>query len=263
MKIPLEIIPLAYETAKKVYDKKMTLKVGKLLIAGDRKVNLNSSADYINNYKYLVEGKKFSRTLNYPSMEYFLENIYLDKGIYGLDKALQALKLHIEYYEEIQNTRMTLMRKLLSKFQTSNSLDISNLTEQSEIQIEIVGAQITKAEILRQLLNLKLTDGETVKFSGKTYKRDNVATALIKELRDFKCQFCGKFILKKDGSKYIEAAHINPKHLKGNESISNILLLCPNHHKEFDLGHKKIIEQTTEFIKIEMNGIKYKIEFES
>ena len=45
-----------------------------------------------------------------------------------------------------------------------------------------------------------------------------------------------------DGSFYIEAAHIKPKSQQGTETPDNILILCPNHHKEFDLGKREIIE---------------------
>lgn len=52
-------------------------------------------------------------------------------------------------------------------------------------------------------------------------------------------KICSTTIMKKDGRKYVEAAHIKSKHLKGRETLSNIILLCPNYHKEFDLGNFK------------------------
>lgn len=84
----------------------------------------------------------------------------------------------------------------------------------------------------------------------------------MKILRDFKCQICETTILKKDGKYYIEATHITPKKSKGSESPDNILILCPNHHKEFDLGDKKIIKRTTERIVFEINGKEYIISLE-
>ncbi|MBU0559050.1 MAG: HNH endonuclease [Bacteroidetes bacterium] len=47
---------------------------------------------------------------------------------------------------------------------------------------------------------------------------------------------------KKNGDFYIEAAHIKPKHKKSKETPENILILCPNHHKEFDFGRRIIRE---------------------
>ena len=40
----------------------------------------------------------------------------------------------------------------------------------------------------------------------------------------------------------------------------NILILCPNHHKEFDKGDRKIIEHTNDKIIFELNKKKYQID---
>ena len=78
-------------------------------------------------------------------------------------------------------------------------------------------------------------------------------------MRDFKCQICSTSILKKDGSKYVEAAHIKPKNQKGRETLDNIILLCPNHHKEFDFGHLEIILHNINKIHFLLNDKQYKI----
>ena len=77
---------------------------------------------------------------------------------------------------------------------------------------------------------------------------------MIKYLRDFKCQICGVAIEKRDGQLYVEAAHIDPKHKKGTETLENIILLCPNHHKEFDLGSREILERNKDMIEFKLNG---------
>jgi HNH endonuclease len=112
----------------------------------------------------------------------------------------------------------------------------------------------SKADILSDLKNLKGTEPEEIVINRKTYKRDNKTIALIKILRDFKCQICGTTIKKKDGSKYVEAAHIKPKYQKGREMLDNIILLCPNHHKEFDFGHREIKLHNANQIKFVLNG---------
>ena len=117
----------------------------------------------------------------------------------------------------------------------------------------------TKSDILKDLKNLKDTDAEEIIVNHKTYKRDNKTIAQLKILRDFKCQICGHSIPKKDGSKYIEAAHIIPKHQKGRETPDNIILLCPNHHKEFDFGEPQIIVHNKEKIEFLLNGQRHKL----
>jgi len=98
-----------------------------------------------------------------------------------------------------------------------------------------------------------------VYFNGKRIGRDNATVSYIKILRSFKCQICGRNIRKRDGSLHVEGAHITEKKSSGPEIPSNILILCPNHHKEFDLGEREIIERDDNFIRFVMNGTEYRI----
>ena len=134
----------------------------------------------------------------------------------------------------------------------------SDEKEQVELE-EFFGRHKSKADIQKELENLQGTDPEEVIVNHKTYKRDNKTIALIKIFRDFKCQICSTTIIKKDGSKYIEAAHIKAKHLKGRETLDNIILLCPNHHKEFDFGHLEIKLHDKKQIDFILNGQRHHI----
>lgn len=263
MKISEELTPIAYETSKKVYNNEISFSEGQKIIVGDNKMNKNSAADYINDFRCLLEGKRFTRTLNAFSMNYFLQNIYDDYGDDALKNSLNALMQHIEYYEAIQNVTMHKMRIIFEKFSDKFSLETIDEKEQNEIINIIKSNKRSKEEIINELLHLEETEPETVIIRGKAYKRENKIVAQIKFLRDFKCQFCGTTILKKDGTNYIEAAHIKAKHLKGRECLDNIILLCPNHHKEFDLGKLEIIDHKNKTLELFLNNNKYKIEFES
>jgi len=79
-----------------------------------------------------------------------------------------------------------------------------------------------------------------------TIRKDTKIINAIKGAAHFKCQFpnCGHQIKKKDGSFYIEVAHIKPVCKNGQSILGNLLVLCPNHHKEFDYGNVSITEQT-------------------
>ena len=109
------------------------------------------------------------------------------------------------------------------------------------------------------MINLKPTDPELIEIKSISYKRDNKTIAQLKILRDFKCQICGTAIKKKDGSYYVEAAHIKPKHQQGRETPDNIILLCPNHHKEFDFGDRIIHLQDTEKVIFTLNGQRHEL----
>ena len=116
MKIPLNIIPTAYKTSKKVYEGKMTLSEGTKHIAKEGRMNRGSAHDYIYNFRYLIQGKKFSRTLNASTMEYFFANFLKDYGSLRLENPLSALMQHIEYYEGKRNTTMHSMRGIYKKY---------------------------------------------------------------------------------------------------------------------------------------------------
>ncbi|WP_316799059.1 HNH endonuclease [Pedobacter frigidisoli] len=114
--------------------------------------------------------------------------------------------------------------------------------------------KFTKEELSLELKKLRKLEHEHVTINQKVYKRSVVAIAFIKILRHFKCQICGYRILKKTGGFYIEAAHITPKHKGGTEQIENIILLCPNHHKEFDHGEVEYLFRDNYHIEFIING---------
>ena len=72
---------------------------------------------------------------------------------------------------------------------------------------------------------------------AKYIKRNPELSKRIKELYGDKCFICGNAIRLKHSS-YSEAAHIKPlggKH-EGPDECNNVIVLCPNHHIEFDFG---------------------------
>jgi hypothetical protein len=68
--------------------------------------------------------------------------------------------------------------------------------------------------------------------------RDTEKSRRLKQEVDYTCQVCGTRISYPDGKGYAEAHHLKPlgKEHRGLDSEENMLVLCPNHHAEFDLG---------------------------
>ena len=138
-------------------------------------------------------------------------------------------------------------------------LDLINADEIEQQELTDIFKRKDKSELVDDLLKLKETESETTYVNHKVYKRDNKTIAQLKILRGFKCQICGVQIRKRNGDFYIEAAHIKPKHKKGCETPDNILILCPNHHKEFDYGDRSVKHHSKDMIKFELNGVDYEI----
>lgn len=68
--------------------------------------------------------------------------------------------------------------------------------------------------------------------------RDTAMSKGMKILYDYTCQMCRRTLISYDGLPYAEGAHIIPfgSPYKGPDVPSNILVLCPEHHTELDLG---------------------------
>lgn len=86
----------------------------------------------------------------------------------------------------------------------------------------------------------------------ETYRilRDTKLARQVKLLHRSCCQVCGYTIEMADGRRYAEAHHVIPLggvH-KGPDTLSNILVLCPNHHARMDMGLMRLEPQTLRYI---------------
>lgn len=252
-----------YAISKKVYNRALSKNSGAEIL--NKEIGFpKGSAKIIFNQVFpsLIEGRRFTRTLKASDFEDFIGFIYSDFGIQGFKRALFALEKHILYMISTGAPSITLkkiynaQRDLLLKELPESAID--NF-EQEEITDFLNEKEISREELIKMLEAINHNSSEKVEINHKAYKRNNKSIALIKKLRGFKCQICEKSIQKKNGDYYVEAAHINPKKNNSSESQSNIILLCPNHHKEFDLGNTKVLNKTPEHIEFSMNGSKYKI----
>jgi len=96
----------------------------------------------------------------------------------------------------------------------------------------------------------------------QSIRNDTRIVELLKKVRNERCQFpgCQSIIKKKDGTNYVEVAHIEAVHRGGKSTLGNLLVLCPNHHKEFDLGDLKIEEQDPRHVSGTLNDASFVID---
>jgi len=109
----------------------------------------------------------------------------------------------------------------------------------------ISGYRVWRYEMVRDdvpavLPDLPSEEGGPVerrRFTGTTQVRNAGAARAIKRVYRTSCQVCGESVPTETGP-YAEAAHVRPlgSPHDGPDSQSNILCLCPNHHKQLDLG---------------------------
>lgn len=114
--IPDDLLPAIYDISKKVYEKKMSLTEGSEYLFNTHNLNAGSAKIYIIDFKHLLDGTVFKRTLNAYSMDFLLRNIKSDYGTSRLKLALPAVQKHIHYYEEIHEMTMHKLRAVYKKY---------------------------------------------------------------------------------------------------------------------------------------------------
>ncbi|MFV9482293.1 HNH endonuclease [Christiangramia sp. ASW11-125] len=251
-----------FNISKEVYEQKISKSEGVNQLVEELNFNRGSAQMIIGQiFPRLLDGEKFTRTLNIDLFDSFLKFIQEDYGNERLIKSLNALKMHIDYIKQKGDSKIGL-RKVYQRYIDNLNLDEDFSREDEEEQEEIsdyLKKNKTKKDLLNELDKAENDDSEKVTVNHRQYKRNNKIIALIKILRNFECQICGYYVKKRNGGKYIEAAHIRPKHKQGPEKPENILLLCPNHHKEFDFGELTIKNHTNENIEFHLNGELYNL----
>lgn len=101
---------------------------------------------------------------------------------------------------------------------------------------------------------------------SKYIERGTIAQMYKKQV-GFKCQICDVLGLppysfkKKNGEFYVEVHHVIPvSQLKaGSLSTNNLISVCANHHRQLHYGNVALIENTSEFFLLMIDGNKVKI----
>lgn len=107
---------ISYEVAKKVYAGSLGRTEGKEEIARRTGMNAVSAGDYITGFLAMMNGDKYTRTLNEYSTRYFVEHIREDFGEAAFRKALAACKKHAEYYATLGHGRLAYVERIVEEY---------------------------------------------------------------------------------------------------------------------------------------------------
>jgi hypothetical protein len=100
---------------------------------------------------------------------------------------------------------------------------------------------------------------------SKYIERGSVGS-LVKKVNGFKCQVCDALGIhpfgfkKKNGEHYVEAHHVMPVSSRevGSLAASNVMTVCPNHHRQLHYGGIDVAIQKATF-DFEINQVSLKI----
>ena len=115
MKVSVDAIHYAYEIAKLCYAGNLSFTEAFSRIVGETGMAANSAKDYINNLKYMLEGKCYARTLNTYATEYYLKQIRKDYGETAYRAAIEATRQHVVYYNSLGYGKRRSIEALLQK----------------------------------------------------------------------------------------------------------------------------------------------------
>jgi hypothetical protein len=145
------------------------------------------------------------------------------------------------------------------------SSTLKSLTKIKKGSFDNTDSPVSLEEVLLKLHNkMKNVKPERrVELISRILRNDKQMVETLKRVSNYKCQFpnCRSVVQTKEGLNYVEVAHIKPVKLGGQSILGNLIVLCPNHHKEFDYGNLIIETQTDEILSGSLNSKNFQIKF--
>lgn len=111
-----EMTAVAYEVAKRVFDGSAGRTEGKDEIVRRTSMNAGSAGDYITDFLAMMNGEKYTRTLNEYSTRYFLERIREDYDESVFQKAIDACRKHAAYYASLGHGRLAYVERIVEEY---------------------------------------------------------------------------------------------------------------------------------------------------
>lgn len=199
-------------------------------------------------YAAILEGRRFSKgvPIYLPDEDGFVESLG---------------------YKEVRNKPSPSWQNSIRKISDRAFNKILNLAGINTGAGESTGTLESESNALNvlRLLNERYVDLEPKERAKKVQShldRGNAVTSALKKLLDAKCQICGwEGFEKKNGDGFIEAHHIVQisDKIEGSLCTENVILLCPNCHREVHYGKDFSVSEDTDFIEIALSKHNAKI----
>lgn len=140
-----------------------------------------------------------------------------------------------------------------------SSEELSKLESTSRIEQE--GDPITALKLLNEKYESCAPQKREKLVNAHIDRGQSIINAL-KRILGAVCQICGtEGFEKRDGDRYIEAHHLTQLARSTSNSLcsDNIILLCPNCHRQIHYGKEVILEDRGNQIYIQLNGFKGRV----
>lgn len=236
---------IALEIARKVRSGELTRHTGAQLLNAKTGIPATSTGIVIAVYLNMSKGSVFKRTLSASDMDYVIGRIAEEEGIVQLQKALTALRLHIEYRES-GNLNPRQHKAILTKYENwlkTEKIDairpvhFADLDGEFNREVEI-SRELSK-EMRRKRLATAPTRAKKVARLVYIFERNPDVVAEVLERADGYCEGCKEkapFTRRSDGTAYLEVHHRQPLAKGGDDTVENAIALCPNCHRHSHFG---------------------------
>lgn len=164
-------------------------------------------------------------------------NIEVINKIYGEQKYEGDFDL-----ERIETFRLNSDQSILSKIASIND-STNNIQIKAEEEIDIFNVVLPYSKELdidiNDLLNYDTFEDLEPRIDKITINRlarDSRIARVLKKMYSNVCQMCNQPVKGSNGENIAEVHHIRPYNQihNGQDKISNMIVLCPNHHSQFD-----------------------------
>lgn len=242
-------------------------------------------------YVYPLYGEKYKRTINEKKFEKYSEgnikalpdNIYYfqnsvpitnkiaaEKNLLPKDKKLARRfnyltsdNVHniIKFVSEYNFNDIKLNIFLYNFLFQENLLEENQILENKLSNIIIPNLADTIQDVIKLEEWMKNKQPEDKDRVSKYIERGAISNK-VKELNNFKCSVCEALgnktnsFIKSNGKTYIETHHVEQvsTRKKGVLSISNLITICANHHRQMHYGNVKLIENNDEYFKYKIDN---------
>jgi 5-methylcytosine-specific restriction enzyme A len=233
--ITLTQIKAAFTLAESVYGGKLTFETAAAELRDKHGLNLNSARDFIGQYRHMLNGEVFKRSLSAAALEYFLPTIEYNSGREAADNAISAAWKHIAYYEALEDTRLVKLRAVVVKFQSSLPGPSTSQVLESCFAADVVQAARDSSTARKKRLEDANTAPAFIFARIKVYARNPDVVVEVLARASGNCELCKKpapFLRKTDGTPYLEVHHRNLLAHGGKDSVENAIAVCPNCHRQ-------------------------------
>ncbi|HSW15722.1 MAG TPA: HNH endonuclease signature motif containing protein [Ramlibacter sp.] len=232
-RIPESQYRAACEVASRIYrqEQKLAEGVSELVSGG---VNETSALDYIQAYRYLMEGRQIQRSMGADAMRVFMQDIADRYGQEGLSVAVPTLRNHLKYQPNGLMTAVLLEFEALARKPPATIAEAESLFS-AKVERSLNDTEAARATRLAAADPVPAT--MVVQTTVFVRNADVVAAALVRA--SGLCERCKQpapFLRRKDGTPYLEAHHLMTLADGGKDTLDNALALCPNCHRQVHHG---------------------------